>query len=270
MKRGKRMKQMKRMNSLSAITLTTWNLVTRQYRAKSKVGHAYPLIQLTFECILTRSIENEIRTSSPLSVVTTPPRYGIRQKEGLDVWFLKPGQRYFRHDKDSWPGERGRDFDIHTDRLEDQLAIEANALSPLNYDHEDKENDVTNFGSEETVSPTDGMTVMPATQYRSLFGDGDVQNHHPAVMNAFYATERMFTTYDLGGSDGANDADDRGLKSTLGAMDILASSDNLPRATNVQKARTVPDSVSGSSITIEADAECETASNTVEPDSVLG
>lgn len=219
---------------------------------------------------MTRGTENENRTSSPLSTVTTPPPYGIRQKEGLDVWFLKPGQRYFRHDKDSWPGQRGRDFDIHTEPLEDQLAVEANALSPLNYDHEDKENDVTNFGSEEAVGPTDGMIVMPATQYRSLFGDGDAQNQHPAVMDAFYTEERMFPPYNLGGSDGANDADDRGQKSTLGAMDILASSDHLPRATNVKKATTVPDSVFGSSTTAEAEAECEAASIAVEPDSVLG
>jgi hypothetical protein len=212
------------------------------------------------EPILTRSTEDQVRTSSPLSVVTSPPPYGIRRKEGLDVWFLKPGERYFRHDKDSWPGRQGSNFDIYTERLEDQLATEANALSPLNYDHEDKENDITHIGSEETVNPTDGITVIPAPQYRSLLGDGDVLNHHSPAMGAFYTVDRLLSPYDLGGSDGADDRHDRTAhaKSTATAMSILASSEHLPSASGLQKAAKEPDSV------------CGPSSSTVEPDSVCG
>ncbi|KAF1919622.1 hypothetical protein BDU57DRAFT_147297 [Ampelomyces quisqualis] len=199
--------------------------------------------------------DNQIRMSSPLSVVTTPPPYGIRKKEGLDVWFLKPGERYFRHDKDSWPKRQRPAFDIYTERLEDQLAVEANALSPLNYDHEDKENDVTNTRSEEAAGPTDGITVIPA-QYRSLFGDGDALSHHLPAMDAFYTTNRMFSPYDLGGSDGANDCHDLSTqkKSIAAAMSILASSDHLPSASDAQKVAQEPDSVCG--LPSSADSVC--------------
>ncbi|KAJ4368102.1 hypothetical protein N0V83_006457 [Neocucurbitaria cava] len=113
-----------------------------------------------------------VNTLSLLPSVATPQLYGVRRKEGLDVWNLPPGDRYFRHDRDSWAISPGQSFEIFEERLEEQLAAEATALSPLNYEHDDKENniDCPDFGS------TTDMSVMPASQYRPSSEERQLQH----------------------------------------------------------------------------------------------
>jgi len=140
--------------------------------------------------------------------------------EGLDVWMLQPGDRYFRHDRDSWPMSPGQPFNIWTKSLEDQLATEAMAASPLNYDHDDKENDVSNGHLDSTSAAHERVSIVPASQYRPSREQSQVSQRIALVDHALYSDfEESSSPYGLGGSDGAcddqvDDADKNLLPST--------------------------------------------------------
>lgn len=145
---------------------------------------------------------------------------------------LNPGDRYFRHDRDSWPLVQGLPFEIYTERLEDQLAAEANAASPFNYEQDDKENDVVNTRLEQTPNPTEGISVVPLSQYERSRDSSVALQHHMSVNGAFYNLNvGPSSPYGLGGHDGVHEQDDPSTRavSTTEAMRILASSDKLPR-----------------------------------------
>jgi hypothetical protein len=166
---------------------------------------------------------------------------------------LKPGKRYFRHDQDSWPTTTGMGFDIHTDQLEDQLAVEANALSPFNFEDDDKENNV-DTAYEETRNLLDGVSVISASQYRSAEEDTHILREDFPASGAFYDVEHG-TDYGLGGSDGAHDEGPATVaKPTFDAISVLASGSQLPRSSNVRKqAGDDIDSVLGSSYSATAE-----------------
>ncbi|EAT84138.2 hypothetical protein SNOG_08970 [Parastagonospora nodorum SN15] len=151
-----------------------------------------------------------------------PDIAGERSKEDLDVWMMKPGERYFRHDRDSWPDVQGLPFKIYTESLEAQLAAEAKAASPFNFDHDDKENDTGNGRSEATPGPIQRISAVPLSQYRSTSED-------QVVSEAFYSLEpNVSMLYGLGGVDGSSDRSIRAA-SMSEAMSILASGDGLRR-----------------------------------------
>ncbi|KAH3909726.1 hypothetical protein HBH56_160210 [Parastagonospora nodorum] len=163
-----------------------------------------------------------LKTSSLLSPTTTISPYGVRRREDLDVWMMKPGERYFRHDRDSWPDVQGLPFKIYTESLEAQLAAEAKAASPFNFDHDDKENDTGNGRSEATPGPIQRISAVPLSQYRSTSED-------QVVSEAFYSLEpNVSMLYGLGGVDGSSDRSIRAA-SMSEAMSILASGDGLRR-----------------------------------------
>jgi hypothetical protein len=189
-------------------------------------------LHLAQTCItnqLTLETDTSIKTSSPPSCVATPQPYGVRRKEGLDVWMLKPGERYFRYDRDSWPIVQGLPFEIYTERLEDQLAAEASAASPFNYEQDDKENDIVNTGSEEMHSSTEGISVLPLAQHERGRDESVVSPRRILVVGALY-DNHLGSPYGLGGHDGVHEQDDPGTGSvsTMEAMRILASSNKLP------------------------------------------
>jgi hypothetical protein len=153
-------------------------------------------------------------------------------EEGLDVWMMKPGERYFRHDRHSWPSSQGLSFEIYTERLEDQLAAEANAASPLNYEQDDKENEVTDSTHEEASGSTQGISVMPLLQYRRTTEDN-------IASEAFYSLEHALTSpYGLGGIDGIHEHYDEGMRKTAmaEAMSILTSGNKSPRKASEEQA----------------------------------
>jgi hypothetical protein len=157
---------------------------------------------------------------------------------------LKPGERYFRHDRESWPTAPELGFDIYTERLEDQLAAEANAVSPLDFEDDDKENDI-DAGFEETRNFLDGIFVVPASQYRPANEDGHTPHEYLSATGAFYDTGHS-TLYGLGGSDGAHDEDHvTAAKPISDALGILASDDQRPRSPYNQNPADEIDSVLG-------------------------
>jgi hypothetical protein len=184
--------------------------------------------------ILTAMTDATTKEKSPTPLVATPPY--IRRKEGLDVWLLKPGERYFKHDRDSWPTP-GLSFDVYTERLEDQLAAEAKAASPLNFEDDDKENDVLGTVLEETPNLTDGMSVMPASQYRAAQTSNDALSHHSLVAEAFYYTDTVLLPYGMGGSDGAHDQDHDpvAMAQTSETLSIRPTSDQPSCISNVRR-----------------------------------
>jgi hypothetical protein len=170
------------------------------------------------------------------------------------VWLQPPGQRYFRHDRDSWPTTRGLPFNIHSDSLEDQLEAEATAASPLNFDHDDKENDISSM-FDEPPNPVDGMSVMPASQYRRTSGDRHASREHSMVSKAFFE-ESMASPYGLGG-DGTEDE----RSATIGkidimsaAMRIMASGEQLPPGPSIKNQADEIHSVLGSTRSREVDS----------------
>ncbi|KAF1839523.1 hypothetical protein BDW02DRAFT_156129 [Decorospora gaudefroyi] len=204
------------------------------------------------------SATNIIRTPSSVSSVLTPPPHGIRRREGLDVWNLQSGQRYFRHDRDAWPVSPGQPFEIFNEKLEDQLAREAMEASPLNYEHDDKENSTNNANFQTSSNIYEGLSVMPVSQYRQSSEDRQQAQDRTLVNYALY-DDPPSESYGLHGSDGARDDPVCSLPS-LDIYSILASGKHLPRGqTQGQPEDHVHDSVLGSS-----------SNNTDGPDSFLG
>ena len=201
----------------------------------------------SFMPVLTAQSDVIIKTSSLISLVAPPPPYDIRRKEGLDVWLLAPGDRYFLHDRDSRPALPGLPFQIYADSFEDQLAADAKAASPLNFDHDNKENNSTFLELEETPNSADEMTVIPASQYRRTSEESCASRHHPSVSDAFYELRHGSSPYGLGGSDGTHDEQKYpvGRDSASVAMSTLAPGKHLPRASSIDDQADDIDSVLG-------------------------
>jgi hypothetical protein len=174
------------------------------------------------------------------------------------VWMLKPGERYFRHDRNSWPTLPELGFDICSEPLEDQLAAEAKAASPLYFEDDDKENEV-NDGLEESHNPLDDMSIMPASQYRPPSEDRHALRETLSASGAFYDAEYS-TPYGFGGNDGTHDQEHvTAAKPTPNAMDVLAMGGQLPGSSAVQKQADEIDSVLGlpsSNTAEELDSVC--------------
>ncbi|KAF2829348.1 hypothetical protein CC86DRAFT_444447 [Ophiobolus disseminans] len=196
-----------------------------------------------------------IKSSSPLSFVATPPPSGIRRKEGVDVWLQAPGERYFRHDRGSWPTTPGLPFQIHVDSLEAHLEAEANAASPLSFDHDDKENEVTHPGLDETPNALDVFTVMSASQYRRTSEDSHALQERSLVNEAFFSEHHVASPYGLGG-DGTQEEQNRNIVkiSVSDAMSVLVSGEQLPRGPTVMDQADEIDSVLNLTSAIDADS----------------
>ena len=167
---------------------------------------------LLFQSVLAQSLltfrpDLVIETPSfTVSSDTTRHPHGIRRKEGLDVWNLLPGDRYFRHDQDSWPVYPAQLFEVFEERLEDQLAAEAMALSPLNYEHDDKENIINDPDREPAPSSLEGLVVASALPYRLSREDDQVSRQ--IVIDdhrAHHTSEDSPQPYTLG-SDSSRDS----------------------------------------------------------------
>ncbi|KAF1846790.1 uncharacterized protein K460DRAFT_249164, partial [Cucurbitaria berberidis CBS 394.84] len=181
----------------------------------------------------TRKETIVLDSSLPVSLFANPQPHGIRRKEGLDVWKLLPGDRYFRHDRDSWPVSDAQSFEIFEECLEDQLAAEAMALSPLDYEHDDKENNSNGLDVDLTLDPLEEISVRSASQYRRSSEDSQVSGQTALVNHALYDTsgERL-QSYGLGGSDGTHDEQaGTGETSTLaGYMRVIRPGSQLLQA----------------------------------------
>ncbi|KAH7089166.1 hypothetical protein FB567DRAFT_326537 [Paraphoma chrysanthemicola] len=164
------------------------------------------------------------------STAATPPRHSVRRREGLDVWLLEPGERYFRHDRESWVPSPSLPFSIHPERLEDQLAADANAASPYNFDHDDKENDVANCTSEQ-ASNLGMMSIMPASQYKRTREESQASCERSMVDGALYDIDHSRSPYGLGGNDGTHEPYEPGIGGTFlnDCLRVLVSGEQLPR-----------------------------------------
>ncbi|KAF2031563.1 hypothetical protein EK21DRAFT_110933 [Setomelanomma holmii] len=174
--------------------------------------------------------------STSSSTIATPPPYRIRRKEGLDVWMLEPGERYFAHDRDSWASSTEVPIQIYTDSFQEQLAAEATAALPLNFDHDDKENTTEQTALEE-ISNTHRVSIMPATQYWRTSDDSHASHERLTVDAALYGFEESSSPYGLGGNDGSNDRWQpvSSREAISEAMTILASGKHLPPGSDVQR-----------------------------------
>jgi hypothetical protein len=221
------------------------------------LSFSQPLQVVQCKRVLTTRIVTITKSTSPLPFITAPPPYGIRRKEGLDVWLLNPGERYFRHDRDSWPSTPGLYFDIHTERLEDQLAAEAKAASPLNFEEDDKENDVVDNELEEELSFTDGISVVPASQYRPVPTNGDTPTHLSPATEAFYH-EHILSSYGIGGSDGSHDQNDHdiGPNPAPATLSIRCTCDQASCAPNIQGPTGKLNSMPSSESLVTVDSVC--------------
>jgi hypothetical protein len=196
--------------------------------------------------MLTMSPEIVIKTSSPLSYSATPPWSGIRVKEGLDVWKLPPGKRYFRHDRDSWATPLGQPFQIYENSFEEQMEADASAASPLNYGHDDKENNIANPAFDEPFNPVDGMSVMPASQYRRRTEDSNASRELGLVGEAFFRDQDFLSPYGLGGDGTVEEKrNPANTESMPSAMSILTSGEQLPRGPSIEEQAAEIDSVLG-------------------------
>lgn len=145
---------------------------------------------------------------------------------------LKPDSGYLSADQDPWPVVKGLPFQIFTERIEDQLSAEAEAVSPFYYEDDDKENDVTNPELMPQPNALDGISITPASHYRRPPGIYTISGPSSIASNAFYIQPQFEASpYGLSWSDGAHDTHISGNIDcqTPDYMQILASSELLPR-----------------------------------------
>ncbi|KAF2631114.1 hypothetical protein BU25DRAFT_481583 [Macroventuria anomochaeta] len=174
------------------------------------------------------------RTLAPEPTIKRPNKF-------VDAYpDLRPDIAYLAGDHDVWPEVKGLQFHIFTERMEDQLNAEAEAASPFHYEDDDKENDVTNPELVPRPNPLDGISIIPASHYRRSPGLYALPGHSSIASNAFYVNPQFEASpYGLGWSDGAHDFDNSDTHDcpVPDYMRILASSENLPRASPPMEAR---------------------------------
>jgi hypothetical protein len=86
------------------------------------------------------------------------------RRKNLQLYPLDLGRKFFPLPNDSLGS--GRSFHIHTESLHTQLHTEASARPPVNFEHDDKENLVTNVDLESIPNPHDSIHVQSASEYR--------------------------------------------------------------------------------------------------------
>lgn len=204
------------------------------------------MVRLLFQNILTQPLlilitELDIQTYPwSVSSLTTPHPHGIRRKEGLDVWNMLPGDRYFRHDRDSWPVYSGSSFEIFEECLEDQLAAEAAALFPLIYEHDDKENNINSPNGEPTPDSLEGISVMPASQYTPSSNDMETSRQIALDSDTPHDTsEEVLQAYVLGdgNSTGDEQTDARGTNTLLEDMHVRVPDSHLSQPVTEEEHR---------------------------------
>jgi hypothetical protein len=159
----------------------------------------------------------------------------------MDVWHYPPGKRYFNHDRDYWPVRPGEPFEIFQEKLEDQLAREVMEASPLNYEHDDKENTI-NAGLEPPDEEHERFSVIPVVQYRQSSDERQLADHRALVSSALYSDEAP-QSYGLDGTHNTHEIQENHFSS---CMDILASGQFLPPGRTQPDAQTeTQDSVLG-------------------------
>jgi hypothetical protein len=119
----------------------------------------------------------------------------------------------------------GQSFQIFNEKLEDQLAREAMAASPLNYEHDDKENDINTADLEPLPDTYEGISVMPASQYRQSSGDRELSRHRALMSDALY-DDPPPPSYGLDGTHGI--IEDH-VDAFAEGIEILASGRHLPK-----------------------------------------
>jgi DNA-binding LacI/PurR family transcriptional regulator len=165
----------------------------------------------------------------------------------MDVWHYPPGKRYLNHDRDYWPTLPGQSFEIFDEKLEDQLAREAMEASPLNYEHDNKEN-MSNAGVELLSDDYDGIYVVPSTQYRQSSDERQLAHHRALVSDALYSDETP-QSYGLDETYGTREVQTNALTEH---MDILASGGHLPPGqTQVETQTETQDSVLDTDLIVE-------------------
>jgi hypothetical protein len=128
----------------------------------------------------------------------------------------------------------GLPFHIFTERIEDQLGAEAEAASPFHYEHDDKENVVTNPELIPRPNTLDGISIIPASHYRRPPELYTISGHSSMASNAFYVQPQFEAgPYGLGWSDGAHDTYKSGHNNCLApeyhVVRIMASGEHPSR-----------------------------------------
>ncbi|USP78880.1 hypothetical protein yc1106_06154 [Curvularia clavata] len=173
--------------------------------------------------------------SSPTSPVAGHPQEGIQYEAGMDVDSLSSWETCVEDDADAdaYPAQLGQPFNVFIENLSEQLASEAHAFSPLEYNDDDKENPVDNNETDSDPLPTtEGISVIPEVEYRETSEERELSSHRALVSYALY-DEPAPLTYGL---DGAHYNGELGLISSevgtpefiFESMKILASGAHLP------------------------------------------
>jgi hypothetical protein len=125
--------------------------------------------------------KDSLSTSHKLSPLSSTARdrslasdSGTRCKK-LQLYPIDLGRFSFPRPNES--SGSGPSFHIHTESLYAQLHAENLARPPVNFDHDDKENNVTNPDLEPTPDPHDSIHVHTASEYRRHAeheGDSDI------------------------------------------------------------------------------------------------
>lgn len=154
----------------------------------------------TCKCTLTLRTESIPETLSPWhSSSPVPPIETTSSRDHHPGRFKLPlGFQQYCCNRPS-PVSRNEPFSLHVDSLEDQLAVDANTASPLNFDDSDKENDVTNPNLEPDPDAHRGISVMPLSLYGRSTESYRATGETLMAREALYCRDRsMSSPYGLG------------------------------------------------------------------------
>jgi hypothetical protein len=164
------------------------------------------------------------RSSSPSSPIET-----VASDQSPIISKNPQGDQRFLRYRDTLPETRGEHFELWVDKFNDQLAHDANAASPLKFDHDDKENDVSNPNLDPEPDVNSGVSVMPLSLHRSSVGGHRVYGGTSMAQEALYSHDESVTTpYGLGTS-ATYSMVNNGPQFHPDYLRILASSEHLPR-----------------------------------------
>jgi hypothetical protein len=164
------------------------------------------------------------RSSSPSSPIET-----VASDQSPTIFKQPQVDQHFLRNRGSLPETRGQHFELWVDNFNDQLARDANAASPLKFDHDDKENDVSNPDLEPEPDVNRGVSVMPLSLHRSSVGGHRISGGSSLAQEALYSHDESVTTpYGLGAS-ATHSMVNSGPQFHPDYMRLLASSEHLPR-----------------------------------------
>jgi hypothetical protein len=215
------------------ITINSDRMLLRKIDYQSPHFACYSFAGCNHTCIseiLTTLLDTVPESPDPFrSSSSSSPIETVASDQSPTIFKRPQADQHFLRNRDLLPNARGEHFELWVDNFNDQLAHDANAASPLKFDHDDKENDVSNPDLEPEPDVNSGVSVVPLSLHRSSVGGHIISGGTSMAQEALYSHDESVTTpYGLG-AGATHSMVNNGPQFHPDYMRLLASSEHLPR-----------------------------------------